>query len=87
MINYTDFILPIIMTLLSISFLWITTDIIIKKKRIIPFIPFFIGSIVLILNALFRFYKVNYSLMGVSLKIVWLILILWIVFNLWREND
>jgi len=71
----------------SIIIIWQTTEAMIKKKKIVLFLPFFIVGILFCFRAAFLFYELPPALFLGSLKILFLIILIWIFIIIRRKND
>ena len=82
MINFNIF----VFLLVSITIVWQATEAMIKKKKIILFLPFFIAGLLFCFRAAFIFYELSFVLFLGSLKILFLIILIWIFIIIWREK-
>jgi len=70
----------------AIILIWITSLIMIRKQKIFLFLPFFIAGMLFCFNAAFVFYEIFLNLAWSFLEFVTLIILLWILIILRREN-
>jgi hypothetical protein len=71
----------------AIIILWSTSLIILEKRRIDFFLPFLLVSISFVFYASFVFYGIFDGVLWTILEALSSIALLWIIINLWREND
>ncbi len=80
------YIYSIIQIFFAIILIWLTTLIMIEKKKILAFIPFFIVGVVSCFYAGFVFYEVFVNFAWFFIEFLYLISIIWIFINLRRKN-
>ena len=70
----------------SIILIWQTTEAMIKRKKIVLFLPFFIAGILFCFRAAFLFYEFPPTLFLGPLKSLFLIILIWIFIIIRREK-
>lgn len=70
----------------AIIILWKVSLIMLEKKRIIVFLPFFIMGILFCFQGAFLFNALFEQMVWFFVESVFLILFIWISLNLWREK-
>ena len=70
----------------AIFILWISTNLMVKVKKIVILLPFFFSGILFLLNATFSFYEIYDQKIWAIFEFLPAILFLWIFVNLWRKN-
>ncbi len=71
----------------SIIIIWRTTLVMIEKKKILFFMPFFIFGLALSFYAGFYFYAIYNKILWLSYELLLLVAIIWILIIIRREND
>jgi hypothetical protein len=74
------------MGITAIILLWISTNEMINKRRVMIFFPFFLSSVLLIFSSSLSFHGIFDPLVWFFMEFPWFLLTGWIILNLWREN-
>ena len=77
----------IIYLIFAIIIIWKAIIVMIEKKKILLFLPFFILGILFCLNAVFLFYKVPAEIFLSGSKFLFLFVLIWILIIIRRENE
>jgi len=86
MININDFFALVIILIMSIILLWFSTFQVIKRHAIKPFLPILFSTFALCMQGAFIFYGFYYSNQGVIINFILVILLIWYLIVLRREN-
>lgn len=76
----------IVYLIMSIIIIWRSTIIMIEKKKILLFLPFFILGILFCLNASFLFFNIPAEIFLGGSKFLFLFILIWIVIIIRRQN-
>lgn len=84
---FLNYVLTGLMTVTAIILLWVISNEIIKKRRIAIFLPFLLSFVLIALASSFSLNGIFDPFIWFFLEFPWFIVIIWIVVNLWGEND